>query len=162
MKNSPAAFAWIVEQLTKRQVKFAVIGGLAANAYGSSRALNDIDIDIPTAEIARLAIELKEYLVFGPERSVSECFDCQLVGFCYQEQEIELSGAESIYIKDLSDNSWKHWPTDLSKIEMRNILGIDAPVMAREALIAYKKIAARETDLIDVEFLQRTFDPKNK
>lgn len=153
MKNSRAALSWIVAELNKRKIPFAIVGGLAANAYGSSRALNDIDIDVPDQALPRLASELSAQLSFGPVRSVSECFDCQLVGFSYLDQEIELSGAESVLIKHCAGTNWQAWPTDLSAIEIRPVLSLMLPVMARDRLIAYKRIAGRETDLVDIEQL---------
>jgi hypothetical protein len=158
MKNSRAALAWIVDQLKLRGIPFAIVGGLASNAYGGSRPLNDIDIDVPDSALPLLASELADYRTFGAERSVGECFDCQLLGLSYLGQEIELSGAESLLILDRTCNKWMAWPTDLERIEERAVLGIRVPVMDRNALIAYKQIAGRETDLIDVSELERGFD----
>ena len=95
MKNPQAAFHWIIGELQKRKIPFALVGGIAANAYGTTRALNDSDIDVPDNALIDLSQELKGHLAFGPENSVSDVFDCQLVGFKFCEQEIELSGAET-------------------------------------------------------------------
>jgi hypothetical protein len=154
MKDPIAALAWITNELTNRGIPFAITGGLASNAYGGSRPLNDIDIDVPDAALPILARELSAHRTFGPERSISECFDCQLLGLSYLGQEIELSGAESLLILDRNSNRWIPWPTDLHKVELRTVLGLSAPVMERSVLVAYKKLAGRETDLIDVSELQ--------
>ena len=66
MKDSVAALAWITEELTQRGIPFAVVGGLASNAYGCSRPLNDKDIDVPDAVLPTLAQELEAYRAFGP------------------------------------------------------------------------------------------------
>ena len=47
MKNIKAALIWITNILKKHQIPFQISGGLAAIAYGASRSLADIDIDIP-------------------------------------------------------------------------------------------------------------------
>lgn len=154
MKQSHAALQWITDELTERNIPFAIVGGLAANAYGATRPLNDIDIDVPDAVLPVLAVELREYLAFGPDRAVSECFDCALVGFTFGGQEIELSGAESMKILDRSSGEWLDWPTDLAAVESRHLLGITVPVMAREPLIAYKRLAGRDTDLADVQEIE--------
>lgn len=158
MKDSAAALAWITNELKLRGIPFAVVGGLASNAYGGSRPLNDIDVDVPEAALSTLARELEAYRTFGPDRSISECFDCQLLGFSYMGQEIELSGAESLLILDRSCSRWMPWPTDLRKIEERRVLGMTVPVMERSALIAYKELAGRETDLIDVSELRAGYN----
>jgi hypothetical protein len=156
MRDSAAALRWIVQELERRSIPFALVGGIAANAYGTTRPLHDIDIDIPVASLSVLAKELEPYKTFGPERSVSECFECDLVGFSFAGQEIELSGAETFRIKDASTGEWRAWPTDLSAIERRIVFGISVPVMGQRELIAYKRLAGRETDLVDVAELERS------
>jgi hypothetical protein len=156
MKDSQAAFKWIIGELEKRHIPFALVGGIAANAYGTTRPLNDIDIDVPDNMLYSLARVLKDYLVFGPENSLSECFDCQLIGFKFCEQDIELSGAETLRIKDLKSGEWLHWPTNLNDVETKIVFGLEVPVMSKKSLIAYKKLAGRETDLIDVSQLEST------
>lgn len=157
MKDSVGALTWITNELRKRGIPFAIVGGLASNAYGVSRSLNDIDIDVPDAALPTLARDLDVYRTFGPERSISECFDCQLLGFSYGGQEIELSGAQSFTIYDRSCDRWTPWPTDLERVEIRTVLGLTVPVMERSALIAYKRLAGRETDLLDVSELERCY-----
>lgn len=154
MKDPAAAFHWIVNQLQQRNIPFVLVGGLAANAYGTSRPLWDIDLDIPERFIPELAHELCDFLTFGPEHSIGEYCECQIVGFVYREQEIELSGAESLRIKDPSSQAWLPWPTDFSRVEYRPVFGITVPVMAREQFIAYKRLAGRNTDLLDVQELE--------
>jgi hypothetical protein len=158
MKDSAAALKWIVEELELRDIPFALVGGVAANAYGTTRPLNDIDIDVTEEFLPVLARELEPFKTFGPERSISDCFDCQLLGFSYKGQEIELSGAEKLLIKDTSSKKWVSWPTDLSKVEKRTILGLNVPVMARKQLIEYKRLAGRDTDLMDVSELEKGYN----
>jgi hypothetical protein len=155
MRDSAAALAWIVGELERRGIPFALVGGIAANAYGTTRPLNDIDIDVPADCLPTLAQELEVYKSFGPEHFVSECFDCDLLGFSYKGQEIELSGAETMRIKDASTGAWLLWPTALSAVETRVVFGLAVPVMARRHLVAYKKLAGRDTDLMDVVELER-------
>ena len=149
-RDSKAALSWIIDALTTRGIPFALVGGVAANAYGSTRALNDIDIDVPDGAIPLLASDLKEHISFGPVQHESAQFRCLLLGFIFQGQEIELSGAHSMQLCDRSNGSWITFPTDLKAVEYREILGIQAPVMNRKALCDYKRIVARETDLEDV------------
>ncbi len=154
MKDSAAALKWIVEELERREIPFALVGGAASNAYGATRPLNDIDIDVPAACLPSLANDLELFKTFGPERATSECFDCDVLGFLFAGQEIELSGADTFRIKNSLSGEWLPWPTDLSAVERRVFLGITVPVMARKELIEYKRLAGRDTDLMDVAELE--------
>lgn len=155
MRDSEAALRWIVNELDLRSIPFALVGGIAANAYGATRPLNDIDIDIPCAFIPVLAKELAPFKTFGPERSISDCFECDLLGLSFKGQEIELSGAETFRIKYSSSAEWLALPTDLTAVEQRFVLGLTVPVMGRKALITYKRLAGRDTDLMDVSELAK-------
>ena len=58
-------------------------------------------------------------------------------------------------IKDVKTGEWLHWPTNLNDVERKIVFGLEVPVMSKKALVAYKKLAGRDTDLIDVEQLER-------
>ena len=67
------SFASMLSGLTKRKVRFVVVGGVAAAAHGSSRVTNDLDIcyDAETvANIAALASLLAEWQAYP--RAVEE------------------------------------------------------------------------------------------
>jgi hypothetical protein len=160
MIDSEAALIWIVNELTQRHIPFVIVGGLATLAYGGSRPLNDIDIDVPDSVLPRLANELKAHVDFGPEHSVNECFDCQILGISYLGQAIELGGADSLLIRDVRLGTWIHWPTDLSITECVTVLGVEVPVIRRDRLIEYKKMAGRETDIIDVRELEQGYNKR--
>jgi hypothetical protein len=149
MKDSKAALQWIVAELRGRGIPFVVTGGLAVNAHQGSRPLNDIDIDVPDAALDMVARELAQYVVFGPEHYVGECFDCKLLGLRYRDQEIELSGADTFKVRDAKANMWCSWPIDLSAFELREVLGQVVPVTRLDELLRYKRAAAREVDTLD-------------
>jgi len=62
-----------------------------------------------------------------------------------------LSGAYTTRIFNKQAGNWHDLPTDFSRAVIKNIFDIEVPVIAKDELIFYKKIIAREVDLIDVE-----------
>jgi len=154
MKNSKAALIWITEILKTHQVPFQITGGLAAMAYGATRPLADIDIDIPDAKFDVILTPVQPYVVYGPARFKSDQWDLLLMTLNYEGQEIDLSGADSTYVLNQQTQSWVQLIEDLTKAPIKNILGLELPVIPYESLVHYKKILAREVDLIDIEQME--------
>lgn len=150
MEKAKIALIWISEILKKHQVPFQISGGLAAISYGATRPLEDIDIDIPDNKFDVLVDEVKPYLIYGPSRFKSDKWDLLLMTLNYQGQEIDLSGADSTFIYNQQEKIWLQLNENLATAPMRNVLGINLPVIAKNDLLHYKKILAREVDLIDI------------
>ena len=62
MKNTQAAFHWIVNILKTHNIPFHVAGGLAAKSYGAQRELADIDLDIPEDRFEDIIPEVQKYI----------------------------------------------------------------------------------------------------
>jgi predicted nucleotidyltransferase len=154
MKNTSEAFKWIVKILCNHSVPFQITGGLAARIYGSPRELTDIDIDIPDERFWEILPEVKEYIIFGPERYKDEQWDILLLTLKYHEQNIDLSGADSIKLFDFHAKTWFVPPHDFSKYETKEIFGFSVPVITKEDLIFYKSKIFRECDQIDLEAMK--------
>lgn len=150
MRDSEAVFRWIVSLLQEQQADFAIVGGLAANAYGTKRDLADIDIDVPKRVFDGLVPLVNEYIEFGPARYCDDEFDIELMTLNYGGQQIDLTVAETIRLCDKSSNQWKSHPTDLSAVTRMEIFGVAVPVMNKILLIEYKKLIARDTDIQDL------------
>jgi len=149
------ALIWITEIITKLGIPFQIAGGLAAKAYGSTRELADIDIDIPEEDFERIKKEVKSFITFGPANDKSESWDLMLMTLNYNGQIIDLSGAYNTKIYNKKDGTWVKLNTDFSKVNYLDIYGVRIPVIGCKELIAYKKILARPVDLIDVEYLEK-------
>lgn len=150
MKHTKAALIWITDILMMLNIPFQISGGLAAKAYGAARELADIDIDIPDAKFALLKPKITEFIIFGPERIRDEKWDLLLLTLNYQGQEIDLSGSSSTKIFNNILNRWEGLVTDFATAEIKQIYGLELPIMKREALIAYKKVLARAVDIADI------------
>ena len=150
MKDSKAAFEWIVGLLRELNQPFVVVGGLAVNVYGGTRPLNDIDLDVPGRALTMLLPQVREHVTFGPARYQDLEFDIELMTLRYAGQEIDLTAAESIRLYDHRTGSWRYVPTSDTEIEEHIVLGMKVPVMRKELLVAYKQMIQRDTDLEDI------------
>jgi len=154
MKDTQTALRWITDILKKHHVPFQIAGGLAAIAYGSTRELEDIDIDIPEEKFSIIKDEVESFITFGPAQFKSDSWDLLLMTLNYHGQDIDLSGAHTTKIYDKQNRKWKKLITDFSKVNFINLYGVDLPVIPREELIAYKTALARPVDLLDVKQLE--------
>jgi hypothetical protein len=151
MHKAKAALIWITDILKKNQVPFQITGGLAAIAYGASRPLADIDIDIPDDKFSHIINDVKPYITFGPARFKSEKWDLLLITLNYQDQEIDLSGANSTHIFNEQTQQWIKINENLTMVSQKNIFDVNLPVIPIQHLVHYKKILARTVDLIDID-----------
>lgn len=154
MKNSHQksreALIWITEILKKLDVPYQIAGGLAAIVYGATRPLEDIDIDIPEDQFEIVQNEVSDFIIYGPERFKSDTWDLMLMTLDYHGQLIDLGGAYHTKIRNKATGEWQDLIANFTAVEMKNIFGLQLPVIAYDELVAYKKALAREVDLIDI------------
>lgn len=93
MKHTAAAFHWIIHLLEDLHIQYLIDGGLTARAYGATRPLADIDIDVAEKDIPRLLPHVQEYIIFGPSRYKSDLWDLFLLTQNYRSQKIDICGA---------------------------------------------------------------------
>ena len=138
------ALDWILSILRKNNIDYQITGGLAANLYGSTRELYDIDLEVSDYDVYRLGEICSEYIVYGPERYVDEHFDLLLMTLKYRNQLIDVCGIDKMSIKGFRQT-----------IDLNNAVDIGGyRVVGLGDLIAYKKLLGREVDLIDIGFLE--------
>ncbi len=154
MNNAKKALVWITDILKKYQIPFQITGGLAAMAYGANRPLADIDIDIPDNQFDLIINDVKPYIIFGPERFKSNKWNLALMTLKYQGQDIDISGTDSAHIFNEQIKKWILLSEDLSISPFKKILDLDLPTIPLDKLIFYKKILAREVDLIDIQQIE--------
>ncbi|CAN5298544.1 hypothetical protein BH10PSE19_BH10PSE19_09200 [soil metagenome] len=151
MKNTATALQWIVTILEKHQYPYQITGGLAAQIYGATREIADIDIDIPEAAITQLQQEVAPYIIAGPERFQGELWDLYLMTLNYQGQEIDLSGAYETKIFNVQSGFWQPLLANFSTAKLCEVHGLLVPVIEQEDLIRYKTVLNRDVDQIDIQ-----------
>lgn len=154
MKDTKKAFHWIIGILKSHNVPFQISGGLAANIYGSTRPLADIDIDISEDKFNDILPDVTPYIISGPERFCNENFDLFVMTLNYAGQKIDIC-SDMVKICDAKTGEWHDNSTDFSIYELREIYGMTVPVIKKDDLIKYKKILGRPVDLEDIKQLSQ-------
>lgn len=155
-EKTKKALIWITEILNKYNIPFQISGGLSAKVYGSPRPLNDIDIDIPEYGFEKIADEVREYTIFGPEHYVDKKWDLLLITLNYFGQEIDIGGSENLKIFDEKSNKWLSFPTDFNKVVYTLISGVKVPVIPKQDLIEYKSYLNGNHQKIDINSIKNS------
>ncbi len=151
MKDTEAAFRWIISILEAKKLPYQIDGGFAARLYGSKRELADIDINIREEDFEQVIPEVREFIIYGPERFVDDTWDVNMMTLEYDGQAIDISGEATIF--DETKQQWEHVKTDFADSVMMTAYGMKVPVIRKEALIAYKTKLGRVVDIEDVKAL---------
>ena len=151
------ALGWIVRLLENSHIPFHITGGLAAHFYGAKRPINDIDIDIPDFAFDEILPEVRDYIVFGPDRYRDSTWDIHLMTLNYHGQEIDLTGTQDGLIFNKESGQWERHIANLDHATMVEAFGMMLPVQNASDLIHYKrKIAIDEAKhLSDVQEILR-------
>ncbi len=145
------ALNWIVEILNRRNIKYQISGGFAAKVYGSERALNDIDIDVPEENLPEILEEVKPYVIFDLQHINDGKWDMDLMTLNYHGQEIDIGGAYKIKVSNKDRTAWIPIPVDFSRVKKIDIEGIEVNIINPEDLIGYKKYLDGDHQLVDIK-----------
>lgn len=152
-KSYEQTLKWIVGILEKKKIRFNVLGGLAAYAYGSKRMLVDIDLAMRNKDFQKILPDVKNYIVEPPHFSKSENLQCYFMELKYQGITIEIGGDKGCRMLNSKTGKWQKLGDGLSKPTIKKVFGLSLPVIPKKELIAYKKKLMREVDIIDLKNL---------
>lgn len=158
MNQIHAALEWITRIISKHNIPYQIAGGLAVRAYGSTRPLQDIDIDISEVDFEKILEDVSEYATFGPAWYKDEVWNIYLMTLNYHGQDIDICGAHQLKVYNKLNGKWERIHTNFSRVAYINIEGLSLPVIARDELIAYKRMLARPIDILDVNWLEKHTD----
>lgn len=147
-----AALDWLVSLLSRQHVPYQVVGGLAAQAYGATRPLVDIDLYIPFDQAQAAIEEMQPYIVRQPLSHRSLAWDLIYLALEYQDVYIEIgdsSTAPCFYNK--IDQCWQPQVIDYAASNTVRLYGVDLAVMPKAELIRYKTMLDRDVDHKDIQ-----------
>lgn len=135
----------LVDAFNKSNIKFQASGGLGAIAYGGTRPLYDIDLEIYTKDAERVRELFKDYLTTGWHRYEENKFDLWLMCLRIDGISVDINGVDGSVI--IAQGGEHVLQPEKMKTEKRIVEGIEIPVQDKDAFIAYKRLLARDTDL---------------
>jgi hypothetical protein len=143
---------FLVQTLTSEDIEFQVSGGLAAIAHGATRPLYDIDLEIHKKDVETMRTLFREYITEDWNNDLEgegDQFDIWMMKLEIKGVPIDINQVEEVYLISKTGERTLQ-PSDMNT-EPKVVEGITLPVLRKEPLIAYKRLLARDTDLIDIE-----------
>lgn len=151
MKDTQNALKWIVYLLQEKNIPFQISWWFAARIYGSDRPLYDIDIEIPDRFFDILLPDIKEYLIYGPQRYIDENYDLLLMTLKYTWQEIDISWSDTDKFFNATAQERESCNTNIADAVEKEIDWLLIPLIPLQNLIAYKQKIRRPEDLVDIK-----------
>lgn len=147
-----AALAWLAGLLQRHGVPYQVVGGLAAQAYGATRPLVDIDLYMPFDRAAAALEEMQPYMVRDALPHRSAAWDLVYLALDVQGVYIEIGDSSSNprFFNRL-DQRWEPQVIDYAASCPAMLYGVELAVMPREELARYKAMLDREVDHLDLQ-----------
>ena len=151
------ALKWIVPILKENKIKFNVLGGLAAYAYGSKRMLVDIDLSMSLEDMKKLNEIAKNFVVEEPWNGTSETSQWRgyYMELNYEGIAIEIGEAKNTEFLNKNTHKWEKFPDGLDESINKKVLGLTIPVMPLKNLLDYKRKLGRNVDIIDLKNLTK-------
>lgn len=148
------AAQWIEGVLRNRNIPFQICGGLAAKGYGSERALNDIDLFVPSEHFLTVVQAGQANISKPATHYCEEGWDLTYVQFKYEGIKVEAGNAEGAQIFDAASQAWVPLNIAFDRYETASLLGLELPLMLKEDLIRYKSVLSRPVDIDDIRAIR--------
>lgn len=145
------ALAWLVGVLERGQVPYQIVGGLAAQAYGATRPLVDIDLYAPLDRLEPVLGDLRPYLKREPLPHRSDAWDLVYLALQYEGVWIEIGDTNTpALFYNRVDGRWEQQVIDYAAAVRARLYGVEVNVMPKSELARYKAMLNREVDTLDL------------
>lgn len=153
-KNQLQALEILSSKLDEHNIKFIVIGGLAAILWGSKRSLVDIDILVSSKDFEATATLFKEFVVTKPRHYTKNGWDIQQFILEIYGVTVDVCDGEKLYFK--KDGKTHQINSHLDNPDVKEVENLNIPVLTLEELIRYKNIIARHVDIVDLIYIDNS------
>lgn len=152
-KSQQQVLRQIATTFDQYQIPYVIIGGLAAIAWGSKRQLVDIDILVSSENYLVLPEIFEQYLRAGPRHYTQNGWNIQQCVLDISGVTVDICDGDRMFLEKAGERHQLH-----SYIDQPALIDLDGnllPIIPLDELIRYKRITAREVDLIDLRYLER-------
>lgn len=154
-KDLGGALRWITGLLRDFGITYQVVGGLAAQCYGSTRPLVDIDLYVPDrASLDRIASAAADRLIRAPAPHRDEHWALVFLALEWGGWKIEIAAAEEAKVWNRKAERWESAAIQFEEGKIVAMAGIELAVMPKDTLMRYKEGLGREVDRLDLDALQ--------
>lgn len=129
---------WIIPLLQESGVPFYITGGFAAHLYGSTRPVNDIDIDIPADAIDAVLRAVTPFIESPLQRYEDSTWRMYGATLNYHGQLIDLSTDSDPRVRNKNTGEWDALEMKFDDVEWLYAYGHEIPVQNRRDLMSYK------------------------
>jgi hypothetical protein len=143
----------LADKFSEYNIKFIVIGGLAAIAWGVKRKLVDIDIQVGTADFKKVEKIFAKEIIQSARHYKTEKWDIKQMIINLNGVDIDICQAEDFYV--IKKGIKYLVPNSLAAASTKQVAGIEIPVLPLKELIKYKQLIARPVDMDDLSLLIR-------
>ena len=133
------ALKWVTKILRDQKIPYQISGGLCARFYGTTRRINDIDIDIKEIDFPRLQAIMQPYVIFGPDIYVDKKWEVLIMILKYKDQLIEFTSGDFSKISNSGRTKWLVFRYDLHDVNIIPWEGVTLNLMRPEKILRYKK-----------------------
>src|SRR3989338_2530426 len=148
--NQREALKKVAQIFIENKIQFQISGGLAAIIYGAERSLYDIDVEVYKKDIQKVRDIFQKNISKDFYHLQDENFDLWLLTLDINRVPVDISQADECYLGDGKGKKIRA-DADLLKSQFINFDGVKIPVANKMELISYKKILARDTDIVDIK-----------
>lgn len=145
-----SGFGQILDDLNRAGVRYVLIGGIALIRHGVVRATRDVDVVLaPEVEnLERLRALIAEWPATRPDGSPvpgDAVVPGRTIHLATPHGELDLLAERSTPLSFAEVSA---------RAETRRVDGVEAPICSLADLVALKRIAGRERDLVDLHDLE--------
>lgn len=156
------ALAVVIPLLEKFGFRWAITGGFACYAYGLSRPLTDIDIDIEIGKDMDAFKEFMEslggYITQPLEHFVDENYDNYNFEATIEGVVVDICPMAEMNVFNKETSAYENfYKNGFPAVDVADFFGLKLPLLAKELIIKNKEMLVfqRDSDRADIEGLRR-------